>query len=491
MAKIKGILEKLNKKQLEVINKEIKTLYNNKTIIKELHKYLILNYRKYRDAYVENIAMDKSNASFEDGNAWGIKDNKSILRDKNEIIFNMEEEIKMLKEKIENMVEQPEDVKKQKIETQLIKVELSEKAKDVFVKIDRLNEMLMDEKKLHQESTIQFEKKIVELNQIISNLETRQTVTEDKNVTSVDAMKSERSLFDLENEMNDLKAGMKKSHQKIFFLEKENRHKEMEMAEIIKTNKMLEKRLEETANNLKTLTGEDFLLEEIKSVSESFENLSKHNTKLNEQISFLNKKNRDLETKVVETQSKARNAEKTMEMTEKMLKRVNDIFDENENRKLKHIEKYGTIEEELKTKQEKIKEMGFTLKTIKKELQKVEEQKEEKIKTIYKQIEEIKLLNDKNTEEEKKNILLQTAVDTYEKSLKENTTVVDLHRKISILNEYVYCALCKSNIKTHVVSQCMHCFCLDCLEHRLKTRSRSCPKCNQEFSRNDIKRVYF
>ena len=137
MAKIKGILEKLNKKQLEVINKEIKTLYNNKTIIKELHKYLILNYRKYRDAYVENIAMDKSNASFEDGNAWGIKDNKSILRDKNEIIFNMEEEIKMLKEKIEKMVEQPEDVKKQKIETQLIKVELSEKAKDVFVKIDR------------------------------------------------------------------------------------------------------------------------------------------------------------------------------------------------------------------------------------------------------------------------------------------------------------------------------------------------------------------
>lgn len=493
MTKIKGLIENVSKKKLEAINNQIKGLYKNDTIKNSFISYLLLNLKKYKNLYTDNLAFDKSNASFEAGNAWGVKDTKNILQEKTDQIFEMRQEIESLKNQLVENKEQVDNdnAKRAKLDAMLVKVELSKEFNDVFVTIDELNKKVAEEQKKYNEYATAQEEKVLKLQQDLykaKETNNKKEMPEGKKQTGIEA---DSKQFQQENEILMLKNTIKKSEQKVFFIEKEKKHIEQEKAELLKAHSILEEKCKNSAQNEKDNKGDDYLIEEIKSVSEAFEKVSEMNNKLQQQIAFLNKKNRDLEIKYVENQTKTRYAEKLNESTQNMVKKIDEYIREAMGADNIHKDKIAEIENKLQETSNKLQALMTQHKILKKEFENVENLKEEKIKIIYKQIEEIETTNKKLTEELKRNKVLQITVDAYEKSLKEDTTIVDLHRRLEILNEYVYCSLCKSNIKSYVIDSCMHCFCLDCLEHRLKTRSRNCPKCNQEYTKNSIKRVYF
>lgn len=52
------------------------------------------------------------------------------------------------------------------------------------------------------------------------------------------------------------------------------------------------------------------------------------------------------------------------------------------------------------------------------------------------------------------------------------------------------CTACDRRYKDSVINKCMHVFCQECLDRRIKTRNRMCPSCGEAFSLNDVKRIY-
>jgi E3 ubiquitin-protein ligase BRE1 len=52
------------------------------------------------------------------------------------------------------------------------------------------------------------------------------------------------------------------------------------------------------------------------------------------------------------------------------------------------------------------------------------------------------------------------------------------------------CMACDKRYKDTVINKCMHVFCEECLDQRIKSRNRMCPSCGESFSPNDVKRIY-
>lgn len=492
MVKIKGIVDNVPKKKMELIDKQIGELYKNSIINKEYLKFLTFNLQKYKKLYEENLVLDKSNASFEAGNAWGTKDTKSILHEKTEKILELEEQILNLKNQLSIQQEvSEENNKKVKHDFTPIKVELNTETKNLYEKINKLSNELSEKEKALLEKEDAHIKIEEELRQNIYKLEEKNSNEEVKKKNTDKTVELEAKNFQLENDLLEIKGVNKRMEQKIFFLEKERKHLEQEKKECGKIKEILDEITKKSKENHQIFKGEQYLMEEIKSVSDAFDKVTEMNAKLNQQISFLNRKNRDFEAKIVEGQTRARLTEKQHEKTQNMLKRIEDLKKEIEEIHTKNMQEFGGLEDQLKEITAKYQSVSKLLKITKKEINDIEKNKEEKAKIVYKQLDEINSLNSKIQEVEKRNLILQGTVDSYEKAFRDNTTSVDLQRKIDILNEYVYCGLCKSNIKSYVIDKCMHCFCQECLEHRLKTRSRNCPKCNQEYTKSNIKRIYF
>lgn len=61
---------------------------------------------------------------------------------------------------------------------------------------------------------------------------------------------------------------------------------------------------------------------------------------------------------------------------------------------------------------------------------------------------------------------------------------VDKYKKL------LKCTACDRRYKDSVINKCMHVFCQECLDQRIKSRNRMCPSCGEAFSQNDVKRIY-
>ncbi|ORD95008.1 BRE1 [Enterospora canceri] len=490
MAKIKGIVDRIPKKKMIDISTGLRTLYARKEVVQLQRDFLVDNYLRYKRLYEENLACDKSNESLEAGNAWGVKDTKTVLKEKNTLIFQYEKEIAGLREQIASLKE--DEPKKFKENVKMVTISFPDQVNYLYEEIGILNESMADKERESREIVLELENKILELQKaVVRAEEAANNVTECRNRNALyDTLAVTEALQKVENENLLLKGTIKNFEQKLYFQDKENKHNKMELEQREKATKMVEMRLEEAGELQKTLSGDEYMIEEIKSVSEAYENITKENTKLIEQINYLNRKNREIEMRLVENQTKAKLTEKNMETTARHVKEIEKLMEAIETARNTHIEKYGTVEEELAHKTATVNELSNAVRVYKRDLGLVEKSAEDKVTTIYAQLNEIKELREKSAGLEKKAKTYEATVNAYEKAFRDNSTTVDLHMQIQDLKEYVYCALCKSNLKTHVIDTCMHCFCEECLEHRLRTRSRFCPKCNQEYSRSDIKRVY-
>lgn len=74
----------------------------------------------------------------------------------------------------------------------------------------------------------------------------------------------------------------------------------------------------------------------------------------------------------------------------------------------------------------------------------------------------------------------------------ENASSMDevLMEEIKEYKEQLRCPSCKVKQKDAVLTKCFHVFCYDCLQKRLDTRQRKCPKCNAGFGVNDFRKLY-
>ncbi|KAF8520418.1 hypothetical protein BU17DRAFT_89013 [Hysterangium stoloniferum] len=68
---------------------------------------------------------------------------------------------------------------------------------------------------------------------------------------------------------------------------------------------------------------------------------------------------------------------------------------------------------------------------------------------------------------------------------------IDLEQKYEKCMKLLRCSTCKQNLRSHVLTKCMHTFCKDCVQARIDTRQRKCPACQMAFSQSEFQQLYF
>lgn len=72
-------------------------------------------------------------------------------------------------------------------------------------------------------------------------------------------------------------------------------------------------------------------------------------------------------------------------------------------------------------------------------------------------------------------------------SVKEAQLQGEVDKCMSLLK----CSTCRLNLRTTVLTKCMHTFCKQCIDARISTRQRKCPACNLAFGQGDVQQLYF
>lgn len=90
------------------------------------------------------------------------------------------------------------------------------------------------------------------------------------------------------------------------------------------------------------------------------------------------------------------------------------------------------------------------------------------------------------------NKLLSDDLDTYKCIFKQllGASSPELIESIEKYRKLLRCPTCDKNYKDTVIDKCMHVLCKECVDNRLKMRSRKCPVCAESFSASDVKRIF-
>lgn len=90
------------------------------------------------------------------------------------------------------------------------------------------------------------------------------------------------------------------------------------------------------------------------------------------------------------------------------------------------------------------------------------------------------------------NKLLYDDISNYKAVFQEilGTSSPELIESIEKYRKLLRCPTCDRNYKDTVIDKCMHVLCRECVDNRLKTRSRKCPVCAESFCATDVKRIF-
>ncbi|KAH9176744.1 hypothetical protein EDB89DRAFT_98174 [Lactarius sanguifluus] len=66
-----------------------------------------------------------------------------------------------------------------------------------------------------------------------------------------------------------------------------------------------------------------------------------------------------------------------------------------------------------------------------------------------------------------------------------------LQREVDKCMSILKCSTCKQNMRSTVLTKCLHTFCKSCIDMRISTRQRKCPACNLQFAQSDAQQLYF
>jgi len=72
-------------------------------------------------------------------------------------------------------------------------------------------------------------------------------------------------------------------------------------------------------------------------------------------------------------------------------------------------------------------------------------------------------------------------------SQKEAQLQKEVDKCMSILK----CSTCRQNMRSTILTKCLHTFCKSCIDMRISTRQRKCPACNLQFGQSDAQQLYF
>ncbi|KAH7929827.1 BRE1-domain-containing protein [Leucogyrophana mollusca] len=98
---------------------------------------------------------------------------------------------------------------------------------------------------------------------------------------------------------------------------------------------------------------------------------------------------------------------------------------------------------------------------------------------------------DEELQRVKKEAERQTAQLKKANSAPSSQKEAELQNEINRLWGVVKCTACKQDMRSVVLTKCMHTFCKQCVDTRLSTRQRRCPNCNLGFAASEVQTVYF
>lgn len=259
---------------------------------------------------------------------------------------------------------------------------------------------------------------------------------------------------DLENKLYSLKVVYSELLEYTSFVEKRNK----DLHERINNYRLLSERLI-------VKSGDDFYDQEISNLLEACDTLTEENKKLY------------LELNVCQSQ------------LEDYRRKQQSINQEVEMHKIKET----TFTDDMHKYLQNISELT---ETVQEHCRKLEESNEERNKLTKLNIERISLiekfkedLRNKTVENGMLEIQYKEAlkqVDDYLKKFEDRVRC----RKPSQEGNFILCNLCDTNGKNVALTTCMHTFCDECIQTRIKFRNRRCPTCAAPFGTNDVKKFY-
>lgn len=170
---------------------------------------------------------------------------------------------------------------------------------------------------------------------------------------------------------------------------------------------------------------------------------------------------------------------------------------ESEMRELKREVKncFDASDESVKIKklEENVEESFRSINEYKKRLCKMSMEKD----STEKALEDIKRQNKGMKDELSRSVKKVYMLEIDNKRMSEVMNVMregsedpDMIMQLEKYRSLLRCSLCDSRFKNTAIIKCMHCFCEECVNARIKMRDRKCPSCNESFSTGDVKKIY-
>ncbi|KAI5148932.1 hypothetical protein ENBRE01_0625 [Enteropsectra breve] len=292
----------------------------------------------------------------------------------------------------------------------------------------------------------------------------------------IKALKDE--LLKQHKEKYDQSLTIKTLNEKVFFMEKINR-------DVENRNKMKDIPQPEGASEADVV-----LIEEISSISKSFDTIMETNRMLEQKVSSLNQRvesakseNAGLVNKLRMVEGEKYSIEKDKKKNEQTSHDLEKLREELELQRNELGKKEYECEEKLKNYREKMARMGESVILLEKEIEGSKGllgARTESLERLEQQYEANKIRLDNSLS--KINILKE--IYAIDKEAEKKIESIDVYKKA------LRCKICSHNTKDAAITKCGHCFCKSCLDARIKKRIRFCPTCNEEFCSTDILKLY-
>ncbi|KCZ82195.1 hypothetical protein H312_00218, partial [Anncaliia algerae PRA339] len=236
--------------------------------------------------------------------------------------------------------------------------------------------------------------------------------------------------------------------------------------------------------NSKNIT-DDTLIDELGNLSSAFDSMSKSYNGLLQRvdeyfkkIEELEKANLDLSIQYEEKINYLKtftsdNSDHFMIYMEKLLE-TNELrlkLSQSESNLLNLRKKYEALILELESEKESNNNLNIKL---------IEYRRRVEEKNNEMNSEKARVLESENTNKLLKKIVYSIVEDGS----------ADVFDELEKYKKLFRCMACDVNHKDTVITKCMHVFCHECIDKRLKTRLRKCPNCGEEFHVNDVQKIY-
>jgi len=238
----------------------------------------------------------------------------------------------------------------------------------------------------------------------------------------------------------------------------------------------------------KEMTVESILTEELTTITEAYEDLMKKTTELEKRISQNNRKYEVLLEENVDLKNRMKLQEDAKNFIEKEKKRCEMIRKEIQEQKEELRREFENKEMEKRRLEEKRKESEERMRKQENEITALNNELWN-YKTMHKKLStELKEMVKRRVEVENNERKNRKLVEMYKRML--NGDLNEMLGDLEMYRRALRCTLCDLNLKNATITRCMHCFCEDCLQTRIKSRLRTCPICEIEFTMGDVKKLY-